>query len=473
MNCFRQETDNPFYGSGRTVHRATSLLNDQLGVNMPPCCITVKSVYLCHMFLKKVTQYIESHRLFSFADKIVVALSGGADSVALLRMLSTLGYTCEAAHCNFHLRGAESDRDEQFVRQLCDELHIPLHIIHFNTGQEAQRQHVSIEMAARTLRYTWFEELRLACEASVIAVAHHQDDSVETFLLNLIRGTGIDGLRGIHPKNGYIVRPLLCLSRNDILAYLHDIGQTYVTDSTNLQDEYTRNKIRLNLLPLMQEINPSVKESILRTADHLDDAAQLYHRQVTEALARIRTREGIDITALLAESAPGTLLFEALHPLGFNAAQVADIFRSLQGQPGKQFNSAAWQVIKDRQLLLIEPRNENDEKPQLEIQEHELTHDFVIPRSKDTACVDAALITAPLTLRHWQLGDTFVPFGMKGKKKISDYLTDRKFSRLQKAQQWVLCCGDDIVWLVGERSDNRYRITENTKKVLCIKLKNE
>lgn len=430
-------------------------------------------MYLCHMFLKKITQYIERHRLFSQTDKILVALSGGADSVALIRMLSTLGYTCEAAHCNFHLRGAESDRDEQFVRQLCNELHIPLHVTHFNTEQEAQRQHISIEMAARTLRYTWFEELRLTCKASVIAVAHHQDDSVETFLLNLIRGTGIDGLRGIRPQNGYIVRPLLCLSRHEILTYLHDIKQDYVTDSTNLQDEYTRNKIRLNLLPLMQEINPSVKESILQTACHLDDAALLYHQQVTEALTRIRTREGIDITALIAEPAPETLLFETLHPLGFNASQIADIFRSLQGQPGKQFYSETWQVIKDRRLLLIKPRNENDEKPQLEIHEHELTGDFVIPRSKDTACVDAALINAPLTLRHWQSGDTFIPFGMKGKKKISDYLTDRKFSLLQKAQQWVLCCGDNIVWLVGERSDNRYRITKNTKRVLCIKLKNE
>lgn len=427
-------------------------------------------MYLCHMFLKKITQYIEQYQLFSLTDKILVALSGGADSVALVQMLSTLGYTCEAAHCNFHLRGSESDRDEQFVRQLCNELHIPLHVTHFNTEQEAQRLHISIEMAARALRYTWFEELRLACKASVIAVAHHQDDSVETFLLNLIRGTGIDGLRGMRPKNGYIVRPLLCLSRHDILTYLHDIGQTYVTDSTNLQDEYTRNKIRLNLLPLMQEINPSVKESILRTAGHLDNAALLYHKEVAEALARIRTHEGIDITALLAEAAPETLLFEALHPLGFNAAQVSDIFHSLQGQPGKQFSSTAWHVVKDRRLLLIKPCNETSEKPQLEIQEHELTHNFVIPRGKDTICVDAALITTPLTLRLWQAGDTFVPFGMRGRKKVSDYLTDRKFSRLQKAQQWVLCCGDDIVWLVGERSDNRYRVTDCTRKVLCIRL---
>lgn len=422
------------------------------------------------MYLKKILQYIERNQLFSKTDKILVALSGGADSVALLRSLTALGYTCEAAHCNFHLRGDESNRDEQFVRQLCHNLHIPLHVVHFDTEREAHTQHVSIEMAARTLRYSWFEELLTTYQASVVAVAHHQDDSVETVLLNLIRGTGIDGLRGIRPKNGHIVRPLLCLDRNGILDYLQKIGQAYVIDSTNLQDEYTRNKIRLNLLPLMQEINPSVKESILQTARHLDDAAQLYHKELDEALMRIRTPEGIAIQALLKEEAPRTLLFATLHPLGFNETQVSDIFYSLQGQPGKQFLSDAWRVVKDREQLLIASIDETEEKPQLEIKECNLDSSFVIPRNKDIACVDADKIIHPLTLRHWQQGDTFVPFGMKGKKKVSDYLTDRKFSRLQKARQWVLCCGDEIVWLVGERSDNRYRITENTRRVLCIKL---
>ena len=227
--------------------------------------------------MQKVVQYIERHKLFSLDDKILVALSGGADSVALLRLLLSLGYTCEAAHCNFHLRGAESDRDEHFVRQLCLEHRVTLHTVHFNTEQEAKERHISIEMAARELRYAWFEKTREACSAAVIAVAHHQDDSVETLLLNLIRGTGINGLRGIRPRNGHIVRPLLCLDRKEITGYLESIGQSYVTDSTNLQDEYTRNKIRLNLLPMMQEINPSVKESILKTAEHLDDAASIYN----------------------------------------------------------------------------------------------------------------------------------------------------------------------------------------------------
>lgn len=417
--------------------------------------------------MQEVVQYIEHHKLFSLDDKILVALSGGADSVALLRLLLSLGYTCEAAHCNFHLRGAESDRDEHFVRQLCLEHRVTLHTVHFNTEQEAKERHISIEMAARELRYAWFEKTREACSAAVIAVAHHQDDSVETLLLNLIRGTGINGLRGIRPRNGHIVRPLLCLDRKEITGYLESIGQSYVTDSTNLQDEYTRNKIRLNLLPMMQEINPSVKESILKTAEHLDDAASIYNIGIEEAKLRVKTSEGISINALKQEAASETVLFEILHPLGFNAAQVRDICRTLDGQPGKVFATPGWRVIKDRGSLLIEPVQEAV-KPLLEMKEHPYAPDFMIPRDKATACFDADKLQHPLSLRLCRQGDSFVPFGMKGRKKVSDYLTDRKFSLLRKERQWVLCCGDDIIWLVGERVDNRFRIDEKTRKVLVV-----
>ncbi len=414
-----------------------------------------------------VAQYIDHHRLFTAEDKVLVALSGGADSVALLRLLLHLGYTCEAAHCNFHLRGAESDRDEEFVRSLCREQEVPLHIVHFDTEKEAKERHISIEMAARELRYGWFEEVREKCGAAVIAVAHHRDDSVETFLLNLIRGTGINGLRGIQPRNGKIARPLLCLDRKEITDYLDSLGQSYVTDSTNLQDEYTRNKIRLNLLPMMQEINPAVKESILKTAEHLEDAASIYKRGIEEAKKRILTPEGIRIHTLLQETAPETVLFEILYPLGFNAAQVKDIYRALSGQPGKVFASTCWRVVKDRELLLIEPLQEAT-KPNLTMKEYEYTPDFVIPRDRNTACFDADKLRHSLSLRLWQQGDTFVPFGMKGRKKVSDYLTDRKFSLLRKERQWVLCCGDDIIWLVGERADNRFRVDEGTKKVITV-----
>lgn len=423
------------------------------------------------METKKVARYIADNHLLAINEKVIVALSGGADSVALLLMLQELGYACEAAHCNFHLRGSESDRDETFVRQLCQERQVKLHITHFDTKHYASQKHISIEMAARELRYEWFETLRNQLEATAIAVAHHADDSVETFLLNLLRGTGINGLRGIRPRNGYIIRPLLCLKRNDILHYLTIRSQSYVTDSTNLQDEYTRNKIRLHLLPLMAEINPSVKDSIMNTAHHLDEAACFYHHAIGEARQRVSTDNGktIDIAALMREPSPEALLFELLSSTGVNATQLHDIYKSLNGQAGKVFDTPEWQIVKDRTHLLVEPRQKNTRSPQLQMEECELTPDFIIPRDKSTACFDADKLSQPFTIRLWQQGDSFVPFGMKGRKKVSDYLTDRKFSLAAKGRQWVLCAGNEIVWLIDERPDNRFRIGPETKRVLIIK----
>lgn len=425
------------------------------------------------MIQHRISQYIDTERLFSLKDKVLVALSGGADSVALLRLLLSFGYTCEAAHCNFHLRGEESDRDESFVRELCRKQHIKLHTTHFETAKYASQHCISIEMAARELRYHWFAELKKESRAAVIAVAHHKDDSVETLLLNLIRGTGINGLLGIRPKNGDIVRPLLCINREEILAYLQHIGQDYVTDSTNLHDEYTRNKIRLNLLPLMQEINPSVSDSIIDTSNYLSDAARIYAKGIEEGKARVLTEKGIDISALLNEPAPGALLFEIVHPLGFNPAQAKDILASLSGQPGKQFSGNGWRLIKDREWLLIEKeRTAEENAPSFRLEEElvERTSHFVIPREKTIACFDADKLDGELTLRRWQTGDVFVPFGMTGKKLVSNYLTDRKFSISQKEQQWVLCCGERIAWLIGERTDNRFRLDEGTRKVLVLKM---
>ena len=421
------------------------------------------------MIQQRIKQYIEKEDLFSSGSKILIALSGGADSVALLCILHAAGYPCEAAHCNFHLRGEESNRDEQFVRQLCKKYGIHLHTIDFDTTRYAAEKHISIEMAARELRYNWFEEIRNQCRADVVAIAHHQDDSVETILLNLIRGTGITGLLGIRPRNGVIVRPLLCINREEIMRYLQSIGQDYVTDSTNLEDEYTRNKIRLNLLPLMQTINPSVKNSLIETGNYLSDVATIYNRYIEEAKTRIATTEGIRICELVKEPAPEALLFEILQPLGFNSGQIKDIVHSLHGQSGKQFSSKEWRVIKDREFLLLE-KIQSEDKEELPFQiikeEKEYTSDFQIPRKKGTACFDADKLDGTISYRKWRTGDTFIPFGMKGKKKVSDYLTDRKFSISQKERQWVLCCGERIAWLIGERTDNRFRIDETTRRVV-------
>lgn len=432
-----------------------------------------ETIIFADMIQQRVIQYIEKENLFAKEDEILVALSGGADSVALLLLLHTAGYSLEAAHCNFHLRGEESNRDEAFVRQLCRKHQIPLHTIDFDTTQYAADKHISIEMAARELRYNWFEKLRKECPADVIAVAHHQDDSVETMLLNLIRGTGITGLLGIRPRNGVIVRPLLCINREEIIGYLQSIHQDYVTDSTNLEDEYTRNKIRLNLLPLMQEINPSVKNNLIETSNYLNDVAAIYNKGIEESKKRILTQQGIRISGLLKEPAPEAVLFEILYPLGFNSAQIKDIANSLNGQSGKQFNSREWRVIKDREYLLLEKMLEEGKNLppfQLTKEEKEYTPDFQIPREKNVACFDADKLDGEISYRKWQTGDSFVPFGMKGKKKISDYLTDRKFSINQKERQWVLCCGERIAWLIGERTDNRFRIDETTRRIVIYRM---
>ena len=424
------------------------------------------------MLVKKVKEFIEKEDLFSKQDKILVALSGGADSVALTRILITLGYHCEAAHCNFELRGEESDRDEDFVRNFCRSLNIKCHSIHFETRRYAAQQSISIEMAARELRYNWFSKICEESDCQVVAVAHHKDDSVETMLLNLIRGTGINGLLGIRPKNGNVVRPLLCASRQEVVAYLHRMNQTYVTDSTNLEDEYTRNKIRLNLLPLMEEINPSVKDGLVKTSSYLNDISKVYQQAIKESIDRIfiTPEKEISIEKLMNEPAPQALLFEVLSPLGFNSTQVEEVYGSLNGQPGKRFISSQWQVVKDRDLLLIERVKTANDKPQIIFEEVLFTKEFVIPKDKNTACFDANKFKGVISIRKWEKGDYFIPFGMKGKKLVSDFMTDSKFSLLKKQQQWVLSCNDQIAWLIGERTDNRFRIDDSTQKVIIAKL---
>ena len=373
------------------------------------------------MFARKIQKYIQEKKLFAPSDKILVALSGGADSVALLCVLRQLGYECVCAHCNFHLRGEESDRDEAFVRALCEERNIPLCVTHFDTEAYARQNKLSIEMAARELRYAWFEQMRVQTHAAVTAVAHHRDDSVETFLLNMVRGTGINGLKGIAPVNGCVVRPLLTVGRTEILDYLASQKQPYVTDSTNLEDVYARNKLRLDVLPVLREINPAADENIAGTAARLAEVEKIYRRAVEEACRRVTDGEGrIHIGRLQEEVSPQCVLFEVLH-------------RSVR--------------MKDA--------------------------GFVLPRDRHVACLDADKVSEPLTLRKWHSGDRFVPFGMKGFKSVRDYLRDRKLSLFEKENQYVVCAGNEIVWVVNERPDGRFCVTDETKTVLLLSVSAE
>ncbi|MDR1407870.1 MAG: tRNA lysidine(34) synthetase TilS [Tannerella sp.] len=427
-------------------------------------------------------KYIDRHKLLTSNDTVITGVSGGADSAALLHLLTRAGYTCIVAHCNFHLRGDESDRDEAFTKQMAASLHLPFFKTDFDTPQYANREKISIEMAARELRYRWFEHLRIEEGAQAIAVAHHRDDSIETALLNLTRGTGIRGLTGIHPRNGHVIRPLLPFDRNGIVAWLAENHIEYRTDSTNLSDEYARNFLRLHILPLLEKLNPSVRDAIARTAAHLADVDILYTDLIARERARIAPeKEKISIRELMQSPAPQTVLYELIKPYGFTRPLASSLFESLDGEPGKIFYApeSPYRIVKDRDDLLIVPPAEKDtatyhihanesilQPVRLCTQQKNVDASFRMEKKKTVACFDSDKLAFPLTLRKWKAGDWFIPFGMQGRKKLSDYFTDHKFSRIQKEQTWLLCNGEDIIWIVGERIDERYRIDKTTKNTL-------
>jgi len=434
--------------------------------------------------LTTVRTYIIKHGLLDENKPVLIGLSGGADSVALIAILVRLGYSCIAAHCNFHLRGEESDRDESFARKYAESLQVPFYKVDFDTIQYAEKNRLSIEMAARDLRYKWFEELRCQLNVQAIAVAHHQNDSVETMLMNMIRGTGIRGVTGIAPKNGYIVRPLLSVSREEIIDWLNDQQLSYVTDSTNLSDEYTRNFIRLRVLPLLEEINPSVRLSMARTAENLSAAETIYLSVIEKARKEVWSLDGsLYIPALMRYPAAETILYELLKPYGFIRIVSGDIFQALSKEPGRVFYSSTHRLIKDRDSLIVTSVSQPEDISyilseegvcsgpiELSCSKAVFNKGFRLERDHTIAYFDYDKLCFPLTIRHWRDGDWFIPFGMQGRKKVSDYFSDHKFSRVKKEQAWLLCSGEDIIWIVGERSDNRYRINNDTKQVLTVKI---
>lgn len=453
---------------------------------------------------KKVSEYIRKRGLLKPEGHYLVALSGGSDSVCLLLLLKQLGYSIEAIHCNFHLRGEESDRDESFCRQLCDEQQIKLHLVHFDTQAYAQLHKVSIEMAARQLRYRHFAQLCHDAEFQGVCVAHHQDDVAETVLMNLVRGTGIKGLSGIKPLqsmsfqlNGQddstfqlpIIRPMLCVSRVEITDFLNQTGQTYVTDSTNLIPDVQRNKIRLQVLPLLREINPSVSRNIVETAENLAFADEYLDERVEQDICGM-----FDEITLMA--APNTfsipvsrvnseyLLYRMLNPYGFTSAQIKQIYSRLDASTGTEYYSDTHILVFDRGRLLIEktrkiPFREMripeegtymiSDGVKIKIERMPLEEGFQIPSASDVIALDADKLQMPLTLRLAKEGDRFIPFGMKGSKLVSDFLTNEKLSLLEKRRQLVIADSTDkILWIVSRRPDNRFRITDTTQTILRI-----
>ena len=435
----------------------------------------------------KVERYIERYKLLNTNELYLVALSGGADSVALLLLLKNAGFNVHAAHCNFHLRGDESDRDEAFCVELCQRLGVELHRAHFDTREYAELHKVSIEMAARELRYKWFEQLRQDIGAAGICVAHHRDDSVETVLLNLVRGTGLRGLTGIQPRNGSILRPLLCVSRAEIEAFLAEKGQKYVTDSTNLEADVQRNIIRLEVLPLLRKLNPAVAENIQRTAENLAEAQLV----LNVAIASINSSNILNLSDLEKYGSSEYLAFEWLKKYGFNGDQVRQI---LDADTGKIVSSSTgYDVLKDRGRLIVEPALEpfNPVRipeegtyvlggPSIEFGGKTTENNTFRVRKKPVyvskepyvATLDASKVLFPLTVRRVEEGDWMQPYGMKGRKLLSDLMTDLKMSAFEKRRQLVVLDNQDVmVWAVGLRVADFVAVSGVTKEVLELAFK--
>lgn len=434
--------------------------------------------------IETVRKFIEKEKLFTPNASVIVGLSGGLDSMALLDVLVFLGYRCIAAHCNFHLRGNESDRDATFARKWCKKINVPFISVDFDTTQYAANRKISIEMAARELRYDWFETVRRQYDAETVAVAHHKDDSVETVLLNLIRGTGIRGLTGIMSRNKDVARPLLCVTRAEIEAYITEKEIPYVYDSTNSDDVYLRNALRLHVIPQLEKLNPSAKEAIYRTSLNLSEAEKIYRISVAEAIKEVFKDDKIDILKLYKTPSPQSVLFEILSPLGFSASVVEDAYNAMVASSGKVFVSKSHRLIKDRDYFILDQicaAQQETEIIYIDRETKEITEPIHLIIRKEEMPVeikknsrwlyaDADKLEFPLKLRRWQEGDWFIPFGMKGKKKLSDYFTDRKYNLKEKKEAWLLLSGDGIVWIVGERTDDRFKVTEKSKRILIVEI---
>ena len=408
--------------------------------------------------------------------KIVLALSGGIDSMVLADMLLQAKADFVLAHCNFHLRGEESDGDEQFVRDYAERKGLSLYVKQFDTLNYAEEHKLSIEMAARELRYAWFEELRQQLGYDLIAVAHHADDQLETFFINLFRGAGIRGLKGMQPVNGHIIRPLLNISRAEIQQYAEEHQLQWREDHTNAETLYLRNKIRHELLPVIDSISKEGRGSILKSMSHLASENALYRELVKEKLSQLVTQEASGTSLRGAElSGAGCseqLLFEWLRGYGFNTDQVHFIHEALNtGQPGTSFFSPTHRVTIEREGIELMPICQQNETPLELSYEQILNHSgLVMDTSAKVAQLDYDKLTFPLQLRKWQAGDRFHPLGMHGSKLLSDFFVDQKMTTRQKEECQVLTtANDEIVWVVGRRIDDRFKVTDQTKTILVVR----
>jgi tRNA(Ile)-lysidine synthase len=428
--------------------------------------------------------YIQKENLFSRNQKILLAISGGVDSVVMAHLFKEAGFSFAIAHCNFQLRGEESVRDEVFVTTLAATLGVPFYSVRFDTSAYAENKRVSIQVAARELRYEWLETTRQLEGCAYTATAHHMQDNVETVLMNLCKGTGIAGLHGILPRQTTLVRPLLFMQKKELLAYAAEKSISYVEDSSNITTKYTRNFFRHQVIPVIQEAYPTVVNNIAAGIDRFREAEELYTQSVIRHKKRLLSQKGntwmVPVLRLQKIVPLNTIAWEIFRDFGCSSAQLPQVLELLHSTSGKLVETATHRIIRDRQWLLITTLAEQEapliviekERTQvittdghLKIKEGHLT---TIPTAANMACLDKHSVQYPLLLRKWKQGDYFYPLGMKKKKKVSRFFIDQKLSLLQKEKMWVLESGKRIVWVIGMRIDDRFKITDATRDMLIL-----
>ncbi len=419
--------------------------------------------------------------LFTKEDSILVAVSGGLDSIVLLHLLHSSKKNIAVAHCNFSLRAKESDDDEAFVKQWARTHKIPFFSKKFNTKKFAKEQSLSTQMAARELRYTWFKELAKENGFTKIAVAHHADDQFETVLLNLLRGTGISGITAMNTQNGIIVRPLLYLSRKDIESYAKKHKLKWREDASNAEEIYARNKIRHKVLPVLKELNPSLLSTFVNTKRRLQNAQLVFEKGKSDFLVKAAFDGGWKFK-VTKDNVAKALLSEILFDFGFTHDVISKITAANKLESGKIFLGKNCRLLKNRNEWILTPLQEIEESFLLEKgasialpivlkSASKAIKGFKISKDPTLAQLDEDKLKFPLKLRKWKQGDWFIPLGMKGKMKLSDYFINQKFSLLDKENAWILASGNDIVWIVAHRVDQRYAIGEKTKKVYLAQVK--
>jgi tRNA(Ile)-lysidine synthase len=429
--------------------------------------------------LQEFKTFVKEHQLFEPKEKILLAFSGGADSVCLLDLFLKTAYAVELAHVNFQLRGEESLADEEWVKQMATTKGLPCHCIRFDTKKYATELGLGIEEAARNLRYNWFQELLQQLGFAKLVTAHHGDDQTETFLLNLLKGRGISGQTGILPKRNHIVRPLLFATKSQILAYCQQNQLTYRSDSSNLDTAFQRNFLRLKVIPLLKELNPSLNDAIEKEIEYRRQASTLLEAQIKEMLQEVVEGSSINLNKLRSNPYGLLALYRYLENFQFNYSQCQDLWNAKLN--GKRIFSSTYQAVLHQGSVLVERLSTEEEGRTYPVFLGEnldpipLHCEIIKPNTRfkqslSTVFLDASLLQFPLQLRHWRNGDYFFPSGMKGKKKLSDYFIDQKMSPFEKNNLWLLCSGEEIIWVVGKRLDERFIAKETTKEVMKLVL---